>query len=109
MASAALSAKADDVVILDLRKVSFSFDFFVLFSAPSDRRLQTIAEHIEEELASRGIRAWHEEGRPEGGWILLDYRQVIAHIFDPEVRRFYDLERLWADAPRVPFTKKRKS
>ena len=101
MARTALGAKAEDVVILDLRKLSFSFDFFVLASASSDRRIGTVAEDIEEELHSSGVTPGHLEGQREGGWVLLDYGFVVAHIFDPEVRRFYGLERLWADAPRV--------
>ena len=109
MALAASEAKAEEVVILDLRKVSFSFDFFVLLSGSSDRRVQTIAEHIEENLTAKGVRPWHEEGRRQGGWVLLDYGNVVGHVFDPQVREFYGLERLWADAPRVAFHKKRRS
>ena len=108
MARTALGAKAEDVVILDLRKLSFSFDFFVLVSASSDRRMGTVAEDIEEQLSSCGVSPGHIEGRREGGWVLLDYGSVVAHIFDPEVRRFYRLERLWADAPHVSIPNKGK-
>jgi len=102
MARVALEAKAEDVVILDLRKLSYSFDFFVLCSASSDRRILTIAEGIEEKLAPHPVDLRHREGHEQGGWILLDYGPVVTHIFSPEVRQFYGLERLWADAPTVP-------
>lgn len=101
MAQAALDSKAEDVVVLDLRKLSFSFDFFVICEASSDRRMQTIVEQIEEAIPSNGSHAGHIEGKREGTWILLDHGSVVGHVFSPEMRRFYDLERLWGDAPRV--------
>ena len=101
MARKALDFKAEEVVILDLRKLSFSFDFFVVCSAVSGRRIHTIAELIRETLAEQGERGGHEEGHGEGGWVLLDYGSVVCHVFEPEVREFYGIERLWADAPRV--------
>lgn len=107
MAKTALELKAEDVVILDLRKLSFSFDFFVLCSGSSSRRIGTVAEHIEEQLSFQGVRPGHAEGQREGNWVLLDYGPVVAHIFAPEIRWFYGLERLWADAPRLSIPKKR--
>lgn len=101
MARAALHAKAEDMVILDLRKLSFSFDYFLLCSASSDRRIQTIVDHILEALSKKGARPAHLEGRPDGGWLLLDFGPVVGHVFSPEAREFYKLERLWADAPQV--------
>ena len=101
MAGAALGAKAEELLILDLRKISYSFDFFFLCSAGSDRRIQTVVDHIEEALRGNGVRAVHREGNPEGGWVLLDFGSVVGHVFMPEVREYYALERLWADAPRV--------
>ena len=108
MARAALDSKAEDVVVLDLRKLSYSFDFFVICDASSDRRMHSIAEEIEETLLSNGTHSGHIEGKREGTWILLDHGSVVGHIFSPETRRFYDLERLWADAPRVKITHKKK-
>ena len=104
MARAALEAKADEPLILDLRKLSFSFDYFFLCSASSDRRLQAMADRVAEGLSTMGLRSLHREGRPEGGWLLLDYGSVVGHLFSEEARRFYELERLWADAPhlRIP-------
>ena len=101
MAHAALDAKAEELVILDLRKLTFSFDFFFLCSAASDRRIKTVADHVEEALFRKGHKPRHVEGQPEGGWFLMDFGPVVAHIFSPEARRYYELERLWADAPRL--------
>ena len=101
MAHAALDAKAEELILLDLRKISFSFEFFLICSAASDRRIRTVVEKIEENLSEKGERPLHQEGRPEGGWMLLDFGSVVAHVFAPEARQFYQLERLWADAPRV--------
>lgn len=101
MAQAALNAKAEELVLLDLRKLSFSFDFFLICSAISGRRIQTVIEEIIEKLSEKGVRPLHREGRSEGGWMLLDFGSVVGHVFSPDARRFYRLERLWADAPRV--------
>jgi len=101
MAQAALDAKAEELIILDLRKLSFSFDFFLICNAASDRRIQTVTEEIQEQLSEKGMRTRHSEGRPEGGWMLLDFGSVVGHVFSPEARQFYKLERLWADAPRL--------
>ena len=96
-----MGAKAEELLILDLRKISYSFDFFFLCSAGSDRRIQAVVDHIEEALDGGGVRTVHREGSPESGWLLLDFGSVVGHIFTPEVREYYALERLWADAPRV--------
>ena len=101
MARAALDAKAEELVILDLRKLSYSFDFFFLCNASSERRLETISDHILEVLSGEGVKPFHHEGRPEGGWLLLDFRGVVGHVFSSEARAFYALERLWSDAPRL--------
>ena len=107
IASAAQQAKAEDVVILDLRKLSYSFDFFVICTGSSDRRVRTITDDVEEALDPLGVRRHHQEGNGQGGWVLLDYGPVVGHIFDPELRDYYRLERLWADAPRVRFRHKK--
>lgn len=100
MARSALATKAEEVVVLDLRRLSGSFDFFVLCTGSSDRRIQTIADEVEEVLSAHGVNRRHVEGM-DGSWMLLDYGPVVGHIFSPERRKFYCLERLWADAPRV--------
>ena len=106
MAQAARDAKAEELVVLNLQKLSYSFDYFFLCSASSDRRVKTIAEQIREALSDRGMTSLRVEGLPESGWVLLDCGPVVGHIFSPEARSFYALERLWADAPRVPLSGK---
>ena len=109
MAQAALDVKAEDLILLDLRKLSYSFEFFLICSAGSDRRILTVMEKIEESLSEKGMKPQHREGRPEGGWMLLDFGFVVAHVFAPEARQFYQLERLWSDAPRLHVNGRRRS
>ena len=112
ISEAALDRKAEDIVIMDMRAVSNITDYFVLAHAGSSRRVKTIAEGIEEDLDNKGARCWHSEGKNESLWVLLDYGDVIAHVFQEKVRRFYNLERLWHDAPKERFPlicKSRKS
>lgn len=94
----ALEKKAFDVKILDLRQISSVCDFFVICSASVDIHARAIAEWITENLESRGIKYWHHEGYQASRWILLDYVDVVIHVFLPEVREFYALEKLWGDA-----------
>ncbi|MFC1576547.1 ribosome silencing factor [Candidatus Omnitrophota bacterium] len=100
---AALNKKADDIVIMDMRAVSNVTDYFVICSAPSTRRVQAISEGIEDDLREKGVRYWHIEGRREGLWVLIDYGDVIVHVFHTNTREFYNLERLWRDAPKEYF------
>lgn len=101
MAGGALDAKAEELLILDLRKISYSFDYFFICNAGSNRQLQAVVDHMQEALEENGVRTIHREGSPEGGWVLLDSGSVVGHVFTPEIREYYGLERLWADAPRV--------
>jgi len=94
----ALEKKAFDVKILDLRKLSSVCDFFVVCSADVEVHAKAIADWIMESLQKRGINFWHNEGYQACRWILLDYVDVVIHIFLPEVREFYALEKLWGDA-----------
>lgn len=100
IAKAALSKKAEDVLILDLRELSSACDFFVLASGGAAPHVKAICDHIEETLRASGERPWHVEGRASRSWILLDYVHVVVHLFLKETREYYMLERLWADAPR---------
>lgn len=93
--------KARDVVILDLRGLSVIADYFVICSANSRTQVQAIADAIEEKLGENGLVCKGFEGRDEGRWILIDFGDVVAHVFQDEERSFYGLERLWGDAPRV--------
>ncbi len=104
IARAAQAKQASDIVAMDMRSVSTVTDFFIVASGSSGTHLRAIAESIDEQLAGRGVELWHREGLREAVWVLLDYGDVVAHLFYPSARRFYDLERLWGDAPRVdPF------
>ncbi len=98
---AALEKKALDPVILELKGVSSFTDYFFLCSGKSDRQVQAIAQGIEEALRKRGIHPLGREGTVEGKWILMDFEDVVVHIFLEPVRKFYDLEGLWMDAPRI--------
>ena len=75
-------------------------DYFVVMSAPSSVRVKAIVDHIEERLEKAGVRTVHKEGLKEALWVLLDFGDVIAHVFYHETRRFYSLETLWGDAPQ---------
>jgi ribosome-associated protein len=100
-ARAALEKKAEEVVVLDLRGVSGYTDFLVIGSGQSDRQIEAIAESVEKELKSQGHRVVGTEGQRGGRWVLLDFGDVVVHVFHQEERGHYDLEGLWADAPRV--------
>ena len=95
----ALDKRASDIVILDLRESTSVTDFFVLCSGSADIHVKAIAENIREGLAEEGQKPWHIEGLAYGSWVLLDYVDFVVHIFLKERREFYDLERLWGDAP----------
>lgn len=100
-AHAALDKKAIDVVVLDLQGLSTIADFFLVCSARSTTQAETIAEAVRGALRAEGVRPRHNEGSAESGWLLLDYGDVVVHVFLEETRGFYALERLWGDAPLV--------
>ena len=100
-ARAAIEKKAEDPVILDVRKLCSFTDFFVILSGRSTRHVQGLAETIEEELRSKRLSTTKAEGLNEGTWVLLDYNDIVVHIFYSETRKFYDIEGLWHDAPRI--------
>jgi ribosome-associated protein len=97
-ANLALSKKAEDVVILDLRGLSTVTDFFVICSGSSDTHVRAISDAIEDGLEAKGVRKWHIEGYTHRRWVLLDYVDVVVHVFHHKTREFYLLERLWGDA-----------
>lgn len=99
-AAAASEVKPTSLVHLDLRGLCSFTDHFLIASAPSMRQVRAIAERIEEQLREKQIRMLHREGDRDARWILLDYNDVIIHIFDEETWLYYDLEGLWADAPK---------
>lgn len=101
-AQAALEKKASDLVVLDVHAISSVTDYFLVCSGRSATHVRTIADGIREALKAEGVRPLHAEGTPESGWVLLDYGDVLAHVFLEETRDYYALERLWGDAPSVP-------
>ena len=101
-ARAASAKKADRVVVMDMRELLVITDYFVIASGTSDRQVRTIAEEIERAVKDRaGVKPVRREGERDSRWILLDFVDFVAHVFLEEESGFYDLERLWADAPRV--------
>jgi ribosome-associated protein len=99
-AGAADDVKATDVVLLEVADVLALVDVFVVASASSDRQLKAVVDRIEERLRERDRRPLRREGTPASGWMLLDYGDVVCHVFSVEQRDVYALERLWADVPR---------
>ena len=101
-AAICLDSKANDVVILSLKGIIDFADFFVIASGTSDTHVRSIADHVMTELKSEGAPVHHVEGVPQGRWALLDYVDIVVHVFHPSLRSFYQLERLWGDAEVVP-------
>ncbi|GAB4338219.1 MAG: ribosome silencing factor [Desulfobulbaceae bacterium] len=100
-ARVALDHKAEDVVILDVRELTSFTDYFVIMSGRSTRHVQGLAESIEDALRAKRISSKFCEGLQEGLWVLIDYYEVVVHIFYRETREFYDLDGLWHDAPKI--------
>jgi ribosome-associated protein len=98
---AALDKKALDVTVMDLRGISGEVDYFVICSGESDLQIRAIVDHVVDQLREKaGERPVHREGQPgTSRWIVLDYFDLVVHVFHPELRAHYDLERLWGDAP----------
>jgi ribosome-associated protein len=101
VAEAALDVKAEDVVALDVRELSSFADVFVVCSGRSDRQVRAIAEAVEKAAKEAGAPPLGIEGQAEGRWVLIDLDDVIVHVFQPEARGHYDIERLWSDAPQI--------
>ncbi|MBI1352816.1 MAG: ribosome silencing factor [Acidobacteria bacterium] len=99
---AAQSRKAEDIVVLHIGEVSSFAEYFLVCNGTNIRQTQAISDAIEETLRAEGWRPLGIEGRQNGEWVLMDYGDLVVHIFTPEKRKFYDLERLWRNAPRVP-------
>ena len=91
--------KGFDVVLLDLRELTSFADFFVICSGDSDTQVKAIADEVDRGLRDEGIKCWHREGYQALSWVLLDYVDVVVHVFKKEAREFYSLEKLWGDAP----------
>lgn len=101
MVEIASDRKAEDIVMLDISKVSIIADYFVICNGTSDRQVRAIAKEIDEQLGEAGINPISVEGMSDAKWVLMDYGTVLVHIFDPGTREFYRLEQLWAGAQPV--------
>jgi ribosome-associated protein len=102
LVEAVQSKKASDVVILDLRGLTDVADFFLLCTADVDTHARAIMDAARDALRSLNRRPWHVEGEDAPNWILIDYVDIVVHTLREDARRFYGLEEMWADAPRVP-------
>ena len=98
IAQLALTKKASDVVVMDLRTLTDMTDFFVICSGDADVQVKAIADAIIDGTSSLGVNAWHREGLSQRQWVLLDYVDIVVHIFVKESREFYNLEKIWGDA-----------
>jgi len=98
---AMLDKKARDITVMDMRDVAGFVDYFVVGTGDSELQIKAVAEEIRTRVRTQcGEKPWHMEGADAWQWVLLDYVDVVTHVFSPEKRAFYDLERLWGDAPR---------
>ena len=94
-----LEKKGEDIVVMDLRGVTGVTDFFVIATGTSNVQVRAIADEVKEKLKKdHGINPWHAEGYQAQKWILLDYVNIVVHVFDAETRSYYDIEKLWGDA-----------
>jgi len=102
-ADVAYDKKASDVLLLDIQELTTIADYFVICNGNNSRQIQAIAEAIEDELKKQGARMLYREGVAETGWIILDFGDIIVHIFGPKEREYYRLERLWNEAKTVVY------
>ena len=100
--------KAVDILLLDVSEITTIADYFIIATGESKRQLKACADHIDEVLSSKGMNEHNLEGISNLEWVLMDYGDVIVHIFDKEARLHYGLERLWGDAPKVDYKVRRR-
>lgn len=100
-AEAADNKKAFDILVLDLRGLTYITDYFVVCSASNITQVAAISDWVRDALAKNGASPSHVEGDAEANWVLMDYGDVVVHVFDEATRQYYSLEKLWGDAPRV--------
>jgi ribosome-associated protein len=97
----AAEAKAEDIVLLDVRRSTYIADYFVICTATSERHLAALSERLREQARESGMEPDHTEGTSDSGWLLIDYGDVILHIFSAALRDFYHIEKVWSDATVV--------
>ncbi|MEJ2744768.1 MAG: ribosome silencing factor [bacterium] len=97
----AAEKKAENILVLDMREISSVADYFVICSGASTRQVRAIAESVVEEAKKRGTHCPHSEGWRDGSWVVLDFIDVIVHVFHGDTRQYYQIERLWGDAKKV--------
>ncbi len=102
-AEAADAKKAFNIVILDLRKLTYITDYFVICSGSSTTQVSAITDWIGQAMAKAGLHPSHVEGQADSSWVLIDFGDVVVHVFEEQARAYYSLEKLWAEAARVPF------
>jgi ribosome-associated protein len=102
-AEAASAKKAGDIVILEVEPLIGITDYFVICSGNTERQVKTIADEVMRQMLENGLKPYRREGERENRWVLLDYLDIVVHIFHVEEREFYSIERLWRDAASVPF------
>jgi ribosome-associated protein len=93
--------QAEDIVLLDVRRVASFADYFVIASAENPRQMRALVDTLAKDLRDDGVRPAHQEGSPDSGWVLIDYSDVIVHLFSPDLRDYYALEDLWSAATQV--------
>lgn len=102
-ARAAAQKQAEDIVVLDVGGIIVITDYFVICTAGTNRQIRTVIDAVEDGTRALGVKPVRREGEAEAGWWLLDFIDVVVHVFGPQERAYYQLERLWSDAPIVPF------
>jgi ribosome-associated protein len=100
-ARAAAEKQGERIVVMDVRELIVITDYFVIASGGSERQVRTLVDEVERALREQGVKPIRREGETEGRWVLLDYVDIVVHVFGQEERDYYDLERLWRDAPTV--------
>ena len=103
IAQLAHSRNADDIIVLDLRGLSPITDYFVIGTGTSNRQMRSLSEEIEDFGRELGQKLWKAAGRDAGDWIVMDFVDVVVHLFNQPMRRYYDLELIWGEAPKVPW------
>jgi ribosome-associated protein len=96
--------KGFNVVTIDLSKLVSFTDYFVICSADSDTQVKAISDQVDKTLSDEGVKCWHKEGLKALSWVLMDYVDVVVHVFKKDAREFYNLEKLWGDAPTEKMT-----